>query len=66
MLIMEARMRDHENTSSPNGKASREFYPELSDEIAWDSLSSLQKTQMEEEAEEGRRKTEVWHIFEAW
>jgi hypothetical protein len=55
-------MRDHENASSPEGKASRE----LSDEIDWDSLSSLQKTQIEEEAKEGRRKTEVWHIFEAW
>jgi hypothetical protein len=62
MLTMEARMRDHENASSPEGKASRE----LSDEIDWDSLSSLQKTQIEEEAKEGRRKTEVWHIFEAW
>jgi hypothetical protein len=67
MLIMEAPMRNDENASSPNGKTSREFYPELSDEAAfWDSLYSLEKTRMEEEAEEGRRKTEIWHIFETW
>jgi hypothetical protein len=64
MLIMEAPMRDDENASSPNGKTSGEFYPDLSDEVGWDS--SLQKARMEEEAEERRRKTEVWHIFEAW
>src|ERR1700730_1950031 len=64
MLIMEAPMRDDENASSPNGKTSREFHPELSDEVAsWDSLYSLEKTRMEEEAEEGRRKTEVWAHF---
>ena len=68
MLIMEVPMRDDENASSPSGKTSREFYPEFSDEIAsWDSLYSLEKTRMEEEAEEeGRRKTEIWHIFETW
>jgi hypothetical protein len=67
MLIMEAPMRDDEDASSPNGKTSREFHPELSDDVAsWDSLYSLEKTRMEEEAEEGRRKTEIWHIFETW
>jgi len=67
MLIMEVPMRDDENASSPSGKTSREFYPELSDEVpSWDSLYSLEKTRMEEEAEEGQRKTEIWHIFETW
>jgi len=66
MLIMEAPLRDDENASLPNGKTSKEFYPELSDEMAWDSLDSPQKTRMEEEVEEGRRKTEIWHIFEGW
>ena len=67
MLIMEAPMRDDEIASSPDGKTSREFYPEFSDEVAsWDSLYSLEKTRMEDEAEEGRRKTEIWHIFETW
>jgi hypothetical protein len=63
---MEAPMRDDEIASSPDGKTSRELYPELCDEVAWDSLYSLQKTRMEDEAEDGRRKTEIWHIFETW
>ena len=59
-------MRDDENASTPKKKASRAFYPELPDEVAWfDSLFSLQKARIEEEAEEGQRKTEIWHIFEA-
>jgi hypothetical protein len=31
-----------------------------------DSLHSLRKVRLEAEPEEGRRKTEIWHIFEAW
>jgi len=60
-------MRDDEkNASSPKKKVSRAFYPELLDEVAWfDSWYSLQKTRREEEAEEGQRRTEIWHIFEA-
>jgi hypothetical protein len=59
-------MRDDENASSPKKKVSRAFYPELPDEVAWfDSWYSLQKTRIEEEAEEGQRKTQIWHIFEA-
>jgi hypothetical protein len=55
-------MRDDENASTPKKKASRAFYPELPDEVAWfDSLFSLQKARIEEE---GQRKTETWHIFE--
>ena len=47
-------MRDDENASSPKKKASRAFYPELPDEVAWfDSLYSLRKARIEEEAEEG-------------
>ena len=58
-------MRDDENASTPKKKASRAFYSELPDEVAWfDSLYSLQKARIEEEAEEGQRKTEIWHIFE--
>ena len=35
-------MRDDENASTPKKKASRAFYPELPDEVAWfDSLFSL-------------------------
>jgi hypothetical protein len=64
---MDASMRDDENASSPKGKASRAVYPELPDEVTWfDSLDSPQKARIEEEVEEGRRKTEIWHIFEAW
>ena len=67
MLIMEARMRDDENASPPKKKAITAFCPELPDEVAWfDSLYSLQKARIEEEAEDGRRKTELWHIFETW
>ena len=59
-------MGDDENASSSKGKASRAFYPELPDEVAWfDPLYSLQKARIEDEAEEGQRKTEIWHIFEA-
>ncbi|HEV3209039.1 MAG TPA: hypothetical protein VGY91_02150 [Chthoniobacterales bacterium] len=55
-------MRDDENASTPKKKASRAFYPELPDEVAWfDSLFSLQKARIEEE---GQRETETWHIFE--
>ena len=58
-------MRDDENASTPKKKASRAFYPELPDEVAWfDSLYSLRKARIEEKAEEGQRKTEAWHIFE--
>jgi hypothetical protein len=58
-------MRDDENASSPKKKASRAL-PELPDEVAWyDSFNSLHRTRIEEEAEEGQRKTEIWHIFEA-
>ena len=56
-------MRDDENASTPKKKASRAFYSELPDEV--DSLYSLQKARIEDEAEEGQRKTEIWHIFEA-
>jgi hypothetical protein len=67
MLIMEALMRDNENASSAKRKARRAFYPKLPDEVArLDFLHSLQKVRMEVEPEEGRRKTEIWHIFEAW
>jgi hypothetical protein len=58
-------MRDDENSTSQKGKPSRAFYPELPDEVAW-LLYSLQKPRRGEEAEEGQRKTEIWHIFEAW
>jgi hypothetical protein len=53
-------MRDDENASTPKKKASRAFYSELPDEV-----DSLYKARIEEEAEEGQRKTEIWHIFEA-
>jgi hypothetical protein len=67
MLIMEAPMRDDENASSARGKALGAFYSKLPDEDAWlDPLYSLQEPQIEEETEEGRRKAEIWHIFEAW
>jgi hypothetical protein len=67
MLIMEAPMRDDENASSARGKTRSAFCSKLPDEDAWfDSLSSLQEAQIEEETGEGRRKAEVWHIFEAW
>ena len=67
MLIMEAPMRDDENASSARGKARGAFYSKLPDEDAWfDPLYSLQEAQIEEETEEGRRKAEIWHIFEAW
>ena len=57
-------MRDDENASTPKKNASRAFYLELPDEVAWfDSLYSLRKARIEE-AEEGQRKTEIWHIFE--
>jgi hypothetical protein len=59
---MEAPPRDEENASSPNGKTSSEFCSELSEEIEWDSLYSLEKTGLED----GQRKTEIWHIFEGW
>jgi hypothetical protein len=60
-------MRDDENASSPEGKASRAFYPELPEEVAWfDSLPSLQKARIEEDPEDRRQKTEIWHIFETW
>jgi hypothetical protein len=50
-------MRDDENASLFKGKTSRAFYPELPDEVAlFDSLYSLQKARIEEEAEEGQRK----------
>jgi hypothetical protein len=66
MLIMEAP-RDDENASSARGKARGAFYSKLADEDAWfDPLYSLQEAQIEEETEEGRRKAEIWHIFEAW
>ena len=59
-------MRDDENASSPKKKVSRAFCPELPDEVAqFDPRYSLQKTRIEEEAEEGPRKTEIWRIFEA-
>jgi hypothetical protein len=62
VLSLENPMRDDENASTPKKKASRAFYPELPDEVAWfDSLFSLQKARIEEE---GQRKTETWHIFE--
>ena len=64
-LIMEAPMRDDENASSAKGKARRAFHPKLLDKVAW-LLHSLQKPRRAEEAEEGQRKTEIWHIFEAW
>ena len=58
-------MRDDENASTPKQRASRASYSELPDEVAWfDSLYSLQTARIEEEAEEGQRKTEIWHIFE--
>jgi hypothetical protein len=67
MPIMEAPMKDDENASSTKGKARRAFYSKLPDEDTWfDSLSSLQEAQIEEETEEGRRKAEIWHIFQAW
>jgi len=67
LLIMEAPIRDDENASSPKEKARRAFHQKLPDEDAWfDSFFSLQEAQIEEEPEEGRRKTEIWHIFEAW
>jgi hypothetical protein len=47
-------MRDDENASTPKKKASRAFYSELPDEV--DSLYSLQKARIEEEAEEGAAK----------
>jgi hypothetical protein len=58
-------MRDDENASTPEKRASGAFYSELPDEVAWfDPLYSLQKARIDEEAEEGQRKTEIWHIFE--
>jgi hypothetical protein len=60
-------MRDDENRSSAKRKARRALYRKLPDEVArLESLYSLQKARVEEEPEEGRRKTEIWHIFEAW
>jgi hypothetical protein len=58
-------MRDDENASSPKKKASRAFYPDPHEVACFDSWYSLQKTRIEEEAEEEQRKTEIWHIFEA-
>jgi hypothetical protein len=53
------------NASVPKKKATRAFYSELPDEVAWfDSLYSLQKARIDEEAEEEQRKAEIWHIFE--
>jgi hypothetical protein len=67
MLIMEASMRDDENASSAKRRARRAFYPKLPDEVARpESLSSLKKARIEEKPEERRRKSEIWHIFEAW
>jgi hypothetical protein len=67
MSIMEAPMKDDENASSTKGKARRAFYLKLPNEVArLESLYSLQKARIEEEPEEGRRKTEIWHLFEAW
>ena len=56
---------DDENASTPKKKASRAFYPELPDEIAWfDSLYSLRKARIEEEAEEGSEKLRSGTFFE--
>jgi hypothetical protein len=61
-------MRDDENPSSTKGKARKAFYPKKpTDEAVWsESFYSLQKAPIEEEPEEGRRKAEIWHIFETW
>ena len=67
MLIMEAPMKDDKNASSTQGKARRASYPKLPNEVArLESLYFRRKARMEEEPEEGRRKTAIWHIFEAW
>jgi hypothetical protein len=64
---MKASVKDNENASSAKGKARRAFYPKLPDEVTrLASLYSLEKARTEEEPEEGRRKAEIWHIFEGW
>ena len=67
MLLMEAPMKDDENASSTKGKARRALYPKRPNEVArLESLHSPHRARIKEEPEEGRRKTEIWHIFEAW
>jgi hypothetical protein len=64
---METSMRDDENAASAKRKARRASHPKLPDEVArLESLYSLQKSPIEEEPEDGRRNTKIWHIFEAW